>query len=171
MHNVNAKKHNNLMVVNMQKILPEVNRKKHLEYIEYLKQQTGLSLSGLAKAAGLSDSTLTRFFVKNDYQRLSTATIDKLAKVAGFDSYEHYLLETHQADIPKEKIEIEDSTKFMVYDSTKRLLEKTKDITKPDVVSFVAQEVIANAQKLKTNFIPDSLVMFVIEKLDREGKL
>ncbi len=148
-----------------------LNRKKHVEYIEYLKNKTGMSLSALAKSAGLADSTLTRFLAKKEYQRLSTATLDRLAAAAGFDSYEDYLLETHQNESPNEKSpEIDDATKFSTYESVKRLLGK-KGSANPGNVTFVCQEVISHANKLKTDFISDSLIMYVIERLERENKI
>lgn len=148
-----------------------LNRKKHVEYIEYLKNKTGMSLSALAKSAGLADSTLTRFLAKKEYQRLSTSTLDRLAKAAGFDSYEDYLLETHQADASEEKApSIDDATKFSTYESVKRLLGK-KGASNPSTVTFVCQEVISHANKLKTDFISDSLIMYVIERLERENKI
>jgi len=146
-------------------------RKKHLEYIDYIKVQTGLSLSALARAADLADSTLTRFMAKKDFQRLSTATLDKLAKVAGFDSYEDYLLETHQDDSSSEKPPvIDDASKFATYESVKRLLGKGNGAS-PATVTFVSQEVLSYANKLKTDFISDSLILYVIEKLERENKI
>lgn len=149
-----------------------IPRKKHLEYIEYLKKKTGMSLSALAKSAGLADSTLTRFLAKNEYQRLSTATLDRLARAAGFDSYEDYLVETHQLDNDSkdEPITIDDATKFATYDSVKRLLGK-KGAASPNTVTFVSQEVISHANKLKTDFISDSLIAYVIERLERENKI
>ncbi len=146
-------------------------RKKHVEYIEYLKQKTGMSLSALAKSAGLADSTLTRFLAKKEFQRLSTATLDRLAKAAGFDSYEDYLVETHQLeDAPHENPEIDDATKFATYESVKRLLGKGRGAA-PSTVTFVSQEVISYANKLKTDFISDSLIMYVIERMERENKI
>ena len=148
-----------------------IPRKKHLEYIEYLKKKTGMSLSALAKSAGLADSTLTRFLAKNEYQRLSTATLDRLASAAGFDSYEDYLVETHQSDDSgKTENVINDATKFATYESVKRLLGK-KGGANPSTVTFVSQEVISHANKLKTDFISDSLIMYVIERLERENKI
>jgi transcriptional regulator with XRE-family HTH domain len=149
-----------------------VARKKHIEYIEYLKERTGMSLSALAKTAGLADSTLTRFLAKKEYQRLSTATLDRLAKAAGFDSYEDYLVETHQADGAQSDTPIiDDATKFATYESVKRLLSKGKNGANPSTVTFVSQEVISHAGKLKTDFISDSLIMYVIERLERENKI
>ncbi len=149
-----------------------VLRKKHVEYIDYLKEKTGMSLSALAKAAGLADSTLTRFLAKHEFKRLSTATLDRLAKVAGFDSYEDYLLETHQEDNENNrKVDIADSTKFATYESVKRLLTKKTGSAKPMVVSQVSQEVLDHAYRLRTDFISDSLIMYVIERLEVEGKL
>ena len=147
-------------------------RKKHIEYIEYLKEKTGMSLSALAKSAGLADSTLTRFLAKKEFKRLSTATLDRLAEAAGFDSYEDYLVETHQNedgghDVPS----IDDATKFSTYESVKRLLSKGRNGANPTTVTFVSQEVISHANKLKTDFISDSLIMYVIERLERENKI
>jgi transcriptional regulator with XRE-family HTH domain len=148
-----------------------ISRKKHLEYIDYLKQRTGMSLSALAKSAGLADSTLTRFLAKKEYQRLSTATLDRLAKAAGFDSYEDYLVETHQSDIdPKKDVVINDATKFATYESVKKLLGK-KGGANPSTVTFVSQEVISHANKLGTDFISDSLISYVIESLERGNKI
>lgn len=149
-----------------------VLRKTHLEYIEYLKSKTGMSLSALAKSAGLADSTLTRFLAKKDYKRLSTATLDRLAKAAGFDSYEDYLVETHQSDVTEQGVpEIDDAAKFATYESVKRLLGKGKGGANPSTVTFISQEVISHANKLKTDFISDSLIMYVIERLERENKI
>jgi len=147
-------------------------RKKHIDFIDQLREKTGLSLSALAKSAGLSDSTLTRFFIKPEFKRLSTASLDKLSKVAGFESYEDYLLETHQTDDNYEhKVEINDATKFSVYESVKVLLSKKLGSAKPSTISDVSQEVILYAQKLKTDFISDSLIMYVIESMERDNKL
>ncbi len=148
-------------------------RKKHLDYIEYIKTRTGLSLSALAKAAGLADSTLTRFTVKKDFKRLSTATLDKLSKVAGFESYENYLVETHQLENETlgDDFRIEDAQKFELYESVKRLLAKKFGNAKPMMVSNVSQNVLAHAYKLRTDFISDSLIMYVIERMETEGRL
>ncbi len=163
-----------LCIVSMQKCNignAMVARKKHIEYIEYLKERTGMSLSALAKSAGLADSTLTRFLAKKDFKRLSTATLDRLAVAAGFDSYEDYLVETHQdEDKPIGAPIIDDAAKFSTYESVKRLLGKRSGAS-PSVVTFVSQEVIAYANKLNTDFISDSLIMYVIEKLERENKI
>lgn len=148
-----------------------IPRKKHVEYIEYLKQKTGMSLSALAKSAGLADSTLTRFLAKKEFQRLSTSTLDRLAKAAGFDSYEDYLVETHQADESvHDYTKIDDAAKFATYESVKRLLGK-KGGANPNTVTFVSQEVLSHANKLKTDFISDSLIMYVIERMERENKI
>lgn len=144
-------------------------RDKHLQYIEFLKQKTGLSVSAIAKKAGISDSTLTRFIKKPEFDSLSSATLDKISKVAGYDSYEKYLVEQHSENDVSKQVNIDDALKFEIYESVKRLLERKYGVASPDQVSKISAEVIEDAGRLKTDFISDSLIMYVIEKNELQG--
>lgn len=152
-------------------------RDKHLSYIEFLKEETGLSVSALAKKAGISDSTLTRFISKDHFDSLSSATLDKISKVAGYDSYEEYLLQRHTALNKNSKQQgegeqppITDADKFEMYESVKRLLTHKYGFAEPKMVIKISEEVLANLSKLNTNFISDSLIMYAIEKEELQSK-
>jgi phage repressor protein C with HTH and peptisase S24 domain len=58
-------------------------REEIRRYIAHLARQTGLSLSALAKRAGVASTTLTRFMNSDDVNHvLSTTTINKLRRLA-----------------------------------------------------------------------------------------
>lgn len=140
-----------------------VLREKHLDFLEFLKGKTGLTVSAIAKKANISDSTLTRFIRKPEFESLSSTTLDKISKVAGYESYESYLLNEYSA-VELQEIKISDAEKFELYESVKRLLAKKYRVASPELVSKISKEVLEDAAKLNTNFISDSLIMYVIEK-------
>jgi hypothetical protein len=139
-------------------------RDLHLEFIDNIKNITGLSVSAIAKKAKISDSTLTRFIKKPEYDSLSSATLNKVSGVGGFDSYEDYLLKNSISDAKPKKIEISDAQKFEMYESVKRLLAVKYGAAKPSLIASISEQVLVNAFKLNTSFITDSLIMYVIEK-------
>ncbi len=144
-------------------------REKHLAFIEDIKSSTGLSVSAIAKKANISDSTLTRFIKKPEFESLSSATLNKVSRVGGYDSYEDYLLKSSGDDSQVKKIEISDAQKFEMYESVKRLLASKYGAANPSLVTSISEQVLVDAYKLNTNFISDSLIMYVIEKDDIES--
>ncbi len=134
-------------------------RKKHIQFIEHLREKTGLTYTALAHKADIADSTLTRFVNKPDFPSLSSATLDKIAKVGGYRSYEDYLLNKGAEN----HIEFSDSEKFEIYDMVKNLLIKKDGAAKPEFVRKTTDEVLKTAKKLNTRFVSESLIMYVLE--------
>lgn len=134
-------------------------REKHISFIEHLKENTGLSLTAIAHEAGIADSTLTRFISKEDFPRLSSATLDKIAKVGGYNSYEDYLIKNHGS----KEIEFSDAEKYETYDMVKTLLIKLHGAAKPSDVNDITKKTLETAKRLGTRFITESLIMYVME--------
>lgn len=67
-------------------------RQKSVDFIEDIRRKTGLSYSGLATKAKVSPSTINRFIRDEGISELSIGTRDKMARVAGYLSYEDYIL-------------------------------------------------------------------------------
>ena len=141
-------------------------RQRHLKFLEDIKAKSGLSLSALAKKAQLSDSTLTRFVSKEQYNRLSTSSLDKLSQVIGYKSYEDYLFNNvyNNKENDNPYYRIDDAKKFEIYESVKRLLAKRQKIVDPKLATELSQEVLEHAKRLNTSYINDSLIMYVIER-------
>jgi transcriptional regulator with XRE-family HTH domain len=137
------------------------SREKYLSFLSKVRSITGLSYSSIAKKAGLSDSTITRFINKENMQRLSTETLDSISKVAGYESYEHYLLSEHKTS---QSPIIDDMLKLEIYDMSKILLEKRYGVTKHDITKFITKDVISSMEKMNTTYLSESLIMYVIEK-------
>lgn len=165
MHIVNAKIQLFVVFVYFNTTIAMDLRSKHLDFIEHLKVKARMSVSAIAHEAGVSDSTLTRFISKDNYKNLSSATLDKIAKVGGYKSYEDYLVEKGRGEggSGKKNIEISDGQKFEIYEMVKRLSDRHEYEYSPDQISEIALLVIKNAENMNTNFITDSLVMYVIE--------
>lgn len=59
-------------------------RNAQREWLSQVRDQTGQSLSGLARQAGLSDSTLTRFFNRQGYNgTLDPTAVQRLSEITG----------------------------------------------------------------------------------------
>lgn len=136
-------------------------RKKHILFIEHLKEKTGLSLSALAHSAKIADSTLTRFVSRGDFPRLSTATLDKIAKVGKYISYEDYLIKNHKEN--DQELEFSDAEKYETYDLVKNLMIKLNGSAKPSEVTEITNLTLEVAKKLNAKLITESLAMYVIE--------
>ncbi len=138
-------------------------RKKHLCFIEHLKEKTALSITAIAHAANIADSTLTRFVSKDDFPRLSTATLDKIAKVGAYNSYEDYLIKNHVSKEAENNSDFSDAEKYETYDMVKNLIIKLDGAAKPSNVTFITEQTLETARKLGTRFITESLIMYVLE--------
>lgn len=139
-------------------------RKKHIEFIERIRELTSLTYTALAHSAGLADSTLTRFISKPEFKRLSSATLDKIAKVGGFKSYEDYLIKNHLNKETTEEIEFSDMEKFSTYEMVKTLLSKKKMNLRPADISQITDNVLSSARRLNTKYISESLILYVLEQ-------
>ena len=68
----------------------ETSRRKQLAWIKAIMDETGLTMAGLAKKAGLSHATLSKFLNDPDNLReLDTRTVGKLAAVSPIPHYEN----------------------------------------------------------------------------------
>ncbi len=139
-------------------------RKKHMEFIERVRELTALSYTALAHSAGLADSTLTRFISKPEFKRLSSATLDKIAGVAGFGSYEDYLIKNHLGKDAGEEVEFSDIEKFSAYEMVKSLISKRKINLRQEDIIRITDKVLTCARRLNTKYISDSLIMYVLEQ-------
>lgn len=142
-------------------------RKKHITFIEHIRDISGLSLSAIARQAKLADTTLTRFMNKPELDSLSAQTLDKVAQIGGYIDYEDFLMMNKAAgsNIKADKIKISDAQKFEIYEIVRKLLEKkSKKPANPNECGTLTSEVINHMHLLNTDFVTESLVMYVIEK-------
>ncbi|MDX1949947.1 MAG: hypothetical protein SFT90_05550 [Rickettsiales bacterium] len=146
-------------------------RRKHLKFIEDIKLQTDLSYTGIAMKAGLSDTTLTRFLNHGEYKRLSTSTLDKIAKVANYNSYEDYLFKNKlELDKDAKKIEFSESEIYEIFGLTKSLIKKKDLNLSPKALAVIVEKVTQTAKKLNTKFITESLITYVLEQTSEKAK-
>ncbi len=146
-------------------------RRKHLKFIEDIKLQTDLSYTAIARKAGLSDTTLTRFLNHAEYKRLSIATLDKIAKTANYNSYEDYLLK-NQVELDKEAktIQFSEAEIYEIYGLTKSLVKKMGLNLSPKALTIIVEKVSKTAQKLNTKFVTESLITYVLEQTTNNAK-
>lgn len=142
-------------------------RKRHITFLDHIKSLTNLSYSAIAREAGVSETTLTRFISKENFDSLSQQTLDKVAKVGGYNNYEDFLLTNKFAGNPVDvkQVEISDAQKFEIYEAVKRVLSGVKGSQATDIktVTDITTEVIKTMKLLNTKFVTDSLILYVIE--------
>lgn len=143
-------------------------RSKHINFLEHIRDISGLSLSAIARAANIADTTLTRFMNKSEIEALSAQTLNKVAKIGGYENYEDFLLMNNSSGnfIVTNKVKITDAQKFEIYESVRKLIEKANknNSVNSNKISQITQEVINHMQILNTNFVSESLIAYVLEK-------
>jgi transcriptional regulator with XRE-family HTH domain len=142
-------------------------REKHLQFLDHVKTLTNLSLSGIARKAEIAETTLTRFVSKENFESLSQQTLDKVAKIAGYENYEDFIFTNRIAGSPikTNKIKISDAEKFEIYENVKRIFsKKLKNSPSPQLVSKITQLVVTSMELMNTSYVSDSLILYVIEK-------
>jgi transcriptional regulator with XRE-family HTH domain len=144
-------------------------RDKTIDFLNKIQAQTGMSFHAISIKAGLASSTVNRFIKTPALQEISLSSLNKIAKVAGYKSYEDFYVQTEQnSDAKTNNIKIEDSQKFEIYEMVKKLYKVKNPNGSLEDISNISQEVIKHAYMLNTNFISESLVMYVIEKIKIE---
>lgn len=138
-------------------------RKEILKFLDDAKRKSGLTFSGISRKAGIAPSTITRFIKSDDVKELSLNSLNKVAYACGYKTYENYVSYVKHGS---RRIEISDTVKFETYEIARRLLRAKKRAISQTEVAEIAHEVINHAERLGTDFITDSLVMYVIEKRD-----
>lgn len=146
-----------------------VMREYYLKFLNDMKLSTGLSLSKLAKKAGVADSTLTRFVKNSSQKNLSHQTLDKIAIIAGFDSYFDYCTGKKERNSPsynnkESDYEIEDIIKLETFEIVKKVSKTRDTYLDSDKLKNLTLEVLAVAKKLNTNIITESLVTYIFER-------
>jgi transcriptional regulator with XRE-family HTH domain len=142
-----------------------IMRKEILKFLEDAKRKSGSSFSAISRNAGLSPSTITRFIKDVNAYDLSLSSLNKIAYACGFSSYMEYL----SCNKSKRTKKISDATKFKTYETAQKLLQKRYMKYQPNDLIELVQEVIGIAEKIGTEFISESLVLYAIEKHEHEN--
>jgi transcriptional regulator with XRE-family HTH domain len=134
-----------------------------LNFLDFAKQKSGLSFSAISNLAEISPSTITRFIKDASMQEISLGTLNKIATACGIGSYKKYISDAQTT----EAIEISDEIKFETYDAVKRILKSKKLNHRQAELAEITNNVLEHAKTLGTDFITDSLITYVIERLER----
>lgn len=70
---------------------PMTDRDKHLAFLRAIESEMGEKISAIATIAKIAPSTLNRFIATPAMERLSTKTLNAVARAAGYSSYEEYV--------------------------------------------------------------------------------
>jgi transcriptional regulator with XRE-family HTH domain len=138
-------------------------RTEILAFLEDAKKKSGLSFSAISNIAKISPSTITRFIKDDSMQELSLGTLNKIAKACGFGGFKEYIFDEIGASKQK-KVEISDDIKFETYEAVKKILTAKKRNFRQAELSEITNDVLQHAKTLNTDFITDSLIMYVIER-------